>query len=174
PLVTLGIPGSVTAAVLLGAFMIHGMMPGPMLMITHPSTLYGLFFLMLWTDPLGGLVIGVPFIHAAKLFIAKIKKNFLLPIIIILCFIGSYGIAFSVFDMKIVIFFGVLGYLMKIFNLDLSAFLIAFILGPILEENVRLALIISHNNPGVFIRSPIAIFFYLISLFSLLYSLKKK
>lgn len=174
PLVTLGIPGSITAAVLLGAFMIHGMMPGPMLMETHPSTLYGLFFLMIWTDPIGGLVIALPYIRIARFIIRKISKRILLPIIIILCFIGAYGMQFSIFDMKIVIFLGIFGYLMKKSGFNLPAFLIAFILGPILENQTRVALSITNNNPIVFLRSPIAVFLFSLSILSLIYSFKIK
>ena len=174
PLVTLGIPGSITAAVLLGAFMIHGMMPGPMLMETHPSTLYGLFFLMIWTDPIGGLVIALPYIRIARFIIRKRSKRILLPIIIILCFNGAYGMQFSIFDMKIVTFLGIFGYLMKKSGFNLPAFLIAFILGPILENQTRVALSITNNNPMVFLRSPIAVFLFSLSILSLIYSFKIK
>ena len=174
PLVTLGIPGSITAAVLLGAFMIHGMMPGPMLMRTHPSILYGLFFLMIWTDPIGAIVIAIPYLHLARLAIRRINKIILFPLIIMLCIIGAYAIQFSIFDIKVMIFLGILGYLMKKNGFDIPAFLIAFILGPILENNTRIALSITNGNPIIFLKSPIAMVFFGLSIISLIWSSKIK
>lgn len=174
PLVTLGIPGSITAAVLLGAFMIHGMMPGPMLMRTHPSILYGLFFLMIWTDPIGAIVIAIPYLHIARFIVRRINKILLFPLIIILCIIGAYAIQFSIFDIKVMIFLGILGYLMKKNGFSIPAFLLAFILGPILENNTRLALAITNNNPIIFLKSPIAMVFFGLSIISLIWSFKIK
>jgi len=174
PLVTLGVPGSITAAVLLGAFMIHGMMPGPMLMRTHPSVLYGLFFLMIWTDPLGAIFLAIPYIYLARFIIKRINHVILLPIIIVLCITGAYGMQFSIFDVKIMIFFGIFGYLMKKNGFNIPAFLIAFILGPILENATRLALSITNNNPIIFLRSPIAMTLFSLSIVSIIWSFKRK
>jgi len=170
PLVTLGIPGSVTAAVLLGAFMIHGMMPGPMLMRTHPSTLYGLFFLMIWTDPIGGLCCAIPYMRLAERVIKRIRPSLLFSIVTVLCVIGAYGMQFSIFDIKIMIFFGVLGYFMKKYKFPIPSFLIAFILGPILENNARIALAINRGNPSIFLKSPVALVLFSLGVISLIWS----
>lgn len=174
PLITLGIPGSITAAVLLGAFMIHGMMPGPMLMRTHPSILYGLFFLLIWTDPIGAIVIAIPYLNIAILTVRRINKIILFPLIITLCIVGAYAMQFSIFDIKVMIFLGILGYLMKKNGFNTPAFLIAFILGPILENSTRIALSITNNNPIIFLRSPIAMVFFGLSIISLIWSFKIK
>ena len=174
PLVTLGIPGSIVAAALFGAFMIQGMMPGPMLMRTHPEVLYGLFFLMILTDILGGAFVAYPFIRVSTRLLRKIDYTMLFPIIIVLCGIGTYGINFSIFDIKVTLFLGVLGYIMKKTGFAVPVFLLAFILGPFLERNLRTALLISQGSLLIFLKSPIAMILLSLGIVSLIFSFKKK
>lgn len=174
PLVTLGIPGSIVAAALLGAFMIQGMMPGPMLMKTHPEVLYGLFFLMILTDILGGVLVAYPFIYVATRLLRKIDYTILFPIIIVLCGIGTYGINFSIFDIKVMLILGVLGYIMRKTGFTVPVFLLAFILGPFLERNLRTALLISRGSLFIFLKSPIAMILLTLGIVSLVLSFRKK
>jgi len=174
PLVTLGIPGSIVAAALFGAFMIQGMMPGPMLMRTHPEVLYGLFFLMILTDILGGAFVAYPFIHVSTHLLRKIDYTMLFPIIIVLCGVGTYGINFSIFDIKVTLFLGVLGYIMKKTGFAVPVFLLAFILGPFLERNLRTALLISQGSLLIFLKSPIAMILLSLGVISLIFSFRKK
>jgi len=174
PLVTLGIPGSIAAAVLFGAFMIQGMIPGPMLMITHREVLYGLFFLMILTDILGGAFVAYPIIRVAKYIFRRIDYSVLFPIVTVFCAIGVYAVDFSIFDIKVMVFLGVLGYAMKKTGFNLPALLLAFILGPIFERNVRTALLISQGSPSIFLKSPIAMALLGLGIFSLILSFKRK
>ncbi|MBN2395380.1 MAG: tripartite tricarboxylate transporter permease [Candidatus Atribacteria bacterium] len=174
PLVTLGIPGSVVAAALFGAFMIQGMMPGPMLMKTNPEVIYGLFVLMLVTDILGGLIVAYPILYLAEKYMKKIAYNVLFPFIIVFCAVGSYGINFNTFDIKVLLFLGVFGYFIKRNGFFGPIFLIAFILGPFLERNVRTALIISKGSISIFLRSPVALILLAFSVIYTISSIKKK
>jgi putative tricarboxylic transport membrane protein len=173
PLVTLGIPGSVVAAALFGAFMIQGMMPGPMLMKTDPQVLYGLFFLMILTDILGGIFVAYPLIFLSTHLQNKINYSILFPVIVVFCCVGTYGVKFSTFDINIVLFLGILGYIMKKEGFSPAIFLLAFILGPILEINFRTALVISRGSISIFMR-PVALMFIILGVFSLIFSMKRK
>ncbi|MBA7515448.1 hypothetical protein ES705_07488 [subsurface metagenome] len=174
PLVTLGIPGSIVAAALFGAFMIQGMMPGPMLMRTHPEVLYGLFFLMILTDILGGAFVAYPFIRVSTRLLRRVDYTILFPIVIVLCGIGTYGINFSIFDIKVTLFLGVLGYIMRKTGFTVPVFLLAFILGPFLERNLRTALLISQGSLLIFLKSPIAMVLLSLGVVSLIFSFRKK
>jgi putative tricarboxylic transport membrane protein len=174
PLVTLGIPGSIVAAALFGAFMIQGMMPGPMLMRTHPEVLYGLFFLMILTDILGGAFVAYPFIRVSTRLLRRVDYTILFPIVIVLCGIGTYGINFSIFDIKVTLFLGVLGYIMRKTGFAVPVFLLAFILGPFLERNLRTALLISQGSLLIFLKSPIAMILLSLGVVSLILSFRKK
>lgn len=172
PVVTLGIPGSLSAAVLMGAFMVHGLMPGPMLMQEHPSTLYALFILMLMANAIM-YVIARPILKVA-LHIISIDKAKLFPPILIFCGIGAYGSDLSFFDMKIMFIFALVGYVMKKVDLSPAIFLISFILGPLLENSIRQSLIISGGDFTIFFTRPISLALFLLSLASVVWSLKKR
>ena len=174
PLVTLGIPGSVAAAVLFGAFMVQGMIPGPMLMRDNPEVLYGLFFLMILTDILGGFLVAYPFIWFVRKMFRQVDYSLLFPVVSVLCCVGVYAENFDVFDNKILLVLGVLGYFMKKARFSVPPFLLAFILGPILERNTRTALLISQGSPMIFLKSPIALGFLLMAVLALIWSFKRK
>jgi len=174
PLVTLGIPGSVVAAALFGAFMIHGMMPGPMLMKTDPQVLYGLFFLMILTDILGGVIVAYPLILVAEKYLKTIDYSVLFPFIIVFCCVGTYGINFNIFDIKVLLFLGVFGYIMKKNDFNVPIFLLAFVLAPFLERNIRTALIISRGSISIFLQSPIALILFILGIVSLITSMRRK
>jgi len=171
PTITLGIPGSLSAAVLMGAFMIHGMMPGPMLMQEHPSMLYGLFILMLLANATM-LLLGFPFIKLARRLFS-VSKTILFPVILILCCIGAYGCDLNIFDMKVMVVFGLGGYLMKKTGLNPAAFLIAFILSPLLENSIRQSLIMSRGSPLIFFTRPICVVLIGITILSILWPIRQ-
>lgn len=174
PLVTLGIPGSMAAAVLFGAFMIKGMIPGPMLMKTNPEVLYGLFVLMIVTDILGGLLIGYPFIRIVRHIFKRMDYSILFPIVIVCCVVGVYAEDFDLFTLKMLLVLGVFGYLLKKGEFDIPNFTLAFILGPILERSTRTALVISGGSPLIFIKSPVALALIVLSGVSFVWALKRK
>lgn len=172
PVVTLGIPGSLTAAVLMGAFMVHGLMPGPMLMQEHPSTLYALFILMLIANGLMFLI-ARPLLRVA-LRVITINKAILFPPILIFCGIGAYGTDLNFFDMKVMFFFALIGFGMKKLNLSPAIFLISFILGPLAENAIRQSLIISQGSIAIFFTRPIALGLFLLSVASIVWALRKR
>ncbi|MFH2132535.1 MAG: tripartite tricarboxylate transporter permease [bacterium] len=168
PLITLGIPGALTAAVIMGAFMIHGLAPGPMLMQEHPETIYGLFMLLILSDVFM-LIIPLPLIKAAQ-WVVTVPRSYLFPVILVLCSIGAYGTHQNIFDVKVMVFFGILGYFLKKWGLSPASLLIAFILGPMAEVYLRQALMISGGNPTIFVTKPIALLFLLLTAFVIIKS----
>jgi len=169
PLVTLGIPGALSAAVIMGAFMIHGMAPGPMLMKEHPETIYGLFMLLILSD-FFMLIIPLPLVRLGQ-WIITVPRSYLFPVILILCAIGAYGAHQNLFDVKVMVVFGVIGYFMKKWGLSPAALLIAFILGPMAEVYVRQALKISGGDPTIFFTRPIACAFFILAIAMILRSI---
>jgi len=161
PMVTLGIPGALSVAVIMGAFMIHGLAPGPMLMVEHPETIYGLFMLLILSD-FFMLVIPLPLMKIGQ-WVIKVPRTYLFPVILILCGVGAYGTHQNLFDVKVMVFFGVLGYLFKKWGLSPAALLIAFILGPMAEVYLRQGLRISGGDPLIFVTRPIALLFLLLT-----------
>lgn len=144
PLVTIGIPGSTEAAVLMGAFLLHGIQLGPLLIIKHPEVIYKMFAGMLVAS-LGTLIIGYLFIPVFVRAL-RIPKNVLFPIVMLLCLIGAFSEQPRLMYMWIVIAFGVIGYIMDRIGLSVSALCIAFILGSYAESSLSQSLIMSRGN----------------------------
>jgi putative tricarboxylic transport membrane protein len=161
PMVTLGIPGALSVAVIMGAFMIHGLAPGPMLMVEHPETIYGMFMILIISD-FFMLVIPLPLMKLGQKVI-MVPRSYLFPIILILCCVGAYGTNQSLFDVKVMVFFGVVGYLLKKWDLSPAAMLIAFILGPMTEVYLRQGLKMSGGDPLIFVTRPIALLFLILT-----------
>jgi putative tricarboxylic transport membrane protein len=161
PLLSLGIPGDIVTAVLLGAFMIQGIAPGPTMFTENANIIYALFIGLMVCN-LGNLVIGTFSIKAAK-NVLRIPNAILYPVILMLCFIGTYAVDNSMFDVQAMFFFGVLGYLMRKYEYPLAPLLIAFVLGPMLENALRQALILSDGSLRIFFTRPISLGFLLIT-----------
>lgn len=174
PLVTLGIPGSVAAAVMYGAFMIQGMIPGPMLMQENPQLIYGLFVLLLLTDFIGAFVVAIPFISIVRKLFKNMDYSLFFPGVIVCCVIGVYAEEFNLFNLKLFLIFGFAGFLMRKARMSIPPFILAFILGPILERNTRTALLLSDDNPIIFFKSPIAAILLFLAAASLIWSLWRK
>lgn len=154
PLVTLGIPGSLSVAVIMGAFLVHGVAPGPMLMIEQRDLVYALFLLLIASDLLLP-VVALPLIAAGQ-YLVTFPKRYLFPVIVIFCATGAYSAQQSLFDVKVMVAFAILGFVMKRLSLSPAALLIAFILAPMAETYLRQALRISRGDFGIFVGSPIA------------------
>ena len=172
PLLSLGIPGDVVTAVMLGALLLIGIRPGPLLFTEHPEIVNPIFAGMLLANVLI-LLLGI---LSVRLFpqVLKTPKSILFSVIFTLCFLGAFSLNNSVYDMFIALVFGIIGYIMKKNAFPVAPVVLGVILGPILEDELGRALIISHGNWTVLFQSPIAIFFYTISLLSLSYSLKRQ
>lgn len=157
PLLALGVPGDVITAVILGAFMVHNLTPGPMLFQQHLPLVYAIFVGIMLSS-LMMFIMGKACIRGfAK--IADVPKQILFPVVLVLCFYGSYAVNNSMFDVLSAVFMGVLGYFMLRLGIPEAPFLIAFILGPMFEDNLRRSLLLSSGSPAIFFRSSICIFF---------------
>lgn len=164
PLMSLGVPGDVITAVILGAFMIHGLTPGPTLFQKHITEIYAIFWGILFSSALL-LVTGKVAIRAfARL--GEVPNSILFPIVIVLCFYGAYAVNSSMFDVGVMVGMGVLGYFMLKFDIPPAPFLIAFILGPMFEDNLRRSLLLSKGSFGIFFSSAICWFFIALTVLS--------
>jgi putative tricarboxylic transport membrane protein len=166
PLLTLGIPGDVITAVMLGAFMIFDLRPGPLLFIQHIDLVFGLFCALLMCD-VALRIVGMLFIRYAQL-ITRVPTSFVFPSVAILCVFGSYAINNSIFDIFTMFIFGIVGFIMLIMGMSPIPFLIAFVLAPMLEKGLRRSLVISGGDPLVFFKSPIAIFFFVLTILAVI------
>jgi len=155
PLLALGIPPNAVMALLLGAFLIHGIVPGPMLIKQHPDVFWGVIASM-YLGNVMLLLMNLPLIGMwVKLL--KVPYHILFPLIILFTLIGSYSINNSIFDILIMIFFGVVGYVLRKFQYEEAPLLLAFILGPMLEQAFRQSLIMSNGHLSIFFLRPISL-----------------
>jgi len=154
PLLTLGIPGDNTAAILLAGFMIHGITPGPMLFETQGLLVYGIFAALVISNLC--MLIALFGFMRGFVRILSVPKHILLPVIMMLCFVGAYGINNRLFDVGCMLAFGVLGWLMKKASLPLTPLLLGFILGPIIEVNLRRGLMSSRGDYLPFFTEPVS------------------
>lgn len=171
PLLTLGIPGDVITAVMLGPLMLIGVRPGPFLFTQNPHIINSLFVGFMTAQ---FLILFLGFI-SVKVFpyVLKVPVRILFPIIIVLCFIGAFSINNSIYDMFIALIFGIVGYFMRKYGFNVAPMILGVILGPLAESELGKALIISHGNWFTLFKSPIALFFYIISAASIIYSMIK-
>jgi len=153
PLMTLGIPANVVMAMLLGALIIHGVTPGPLLLSQHPEIFWGLIASMYLGNVLL-VILNVPLI-GMWVQVLKVPYPILMPLIILFCLIGSYTVANSVMDVFLMLLFGVVGYVMKKLKYDAPPFILAFVLGPILEYSLKQSLIFSKGSFMIFVTRPI-------------------
>jgi putative tricarboxylic transport membrane protein len=157
PTLSLGIPGSASMALMLGALTIHGIQPGPQVMINHPDLFWGLIASM-WIGNLILLVLNFPLIGIWVKLLAT-PYRLLFPSIVTFCGIGIYSVNNNPFDVYIMAALGILGYVFLKLRCEPAPLLIGFILGPHLEENLRRALLISRGDPTVFVTRPISLGF---------------
>ncbi len=154
PLLTLGIPSNVVMAVLLGALMIYGMEPGPMLLKNHPQLFWGAVTSMYIGNAML-LVLNLPLI-GIWVQLLKVPYRILFPLILLFCLIGVYSLNYSAFEIQLMIIFGVLGYLMKKFRYEAAPLVLAYVLGPMVEISLRQSLTISNGSFGIFFTRPIS------------------
>jgi putative tricarboxylic transport membrane protein len=154
-MVTLGIPGSPTMAVIMGGLMIFGLTPGPMLFVEHPDFVWGLIG-SCWVGNLLGLFVVLAFAPAFAA-VLKVRFGILMPIIVYVCAIGAYAVNNRLIDLFYMIGFGILGYLFKKLDYPMAPMVLALVLGDMAESAMRQALIIGNGNPIVFFRPPIAL-----------------
>jgi putative tricarboxylic transport membrane protein len=154
PTLTLGIPGDVVMALMLGALMIHGIQPGPQLMAEHPQLFWGLIA-SFWIGNVLLVLLNIPLIGVWVKFL-QIPYRVLYPGILLFVCLGVYSINNSTFDIFVVALFGALGYAMLLLRFEPAPLILGFVLGPLMEENLRRAMLISRGDALVFLQRPIS------------------
>lgn len=157
PLVTLGIPGNLAAALILGGFMIKGLVPGPRFMEDHGALLYALFGVLLISNVFT-FAIGKAFIPYVR-YLSVVPKTALYACILVFSILGSYVFNGSIADVWVMFGFGILGYVLTKMSLNLPTLIVAFFLGQLLEEKVRQSLIIADGDWTIFFTRPLALTF---------------
>lgn len=154
PTLALGIPGSAAAAVIMGALLLHGFEPGPLLFVKAPETVYTVFAAVMMINLLmigGGLIVTRLFIQ-----LLKIPEPVLSGSILLLCFVGAFGVRNQMADVWMMLGFGVLGYLFRRFDLSVPAFIIGLLLGPLAETYFLRTMLISNGDPLIFLVRPMS------------------
>jgi putative tricarboxylic transport membrane protein len=154
PLLALGIPGSGATAVMLGALMLYGLKPGPMLFTTSPDFVWALIASMFVGNVIL-LIMNLPMVPLFALSL-RISYSILYPIIIVICMIGVYSLNNSIFDIWMMWVFGIIGYFMKKYDISGAPLIIGLVLGPILEQSLYRALSLAHGSMMVFVTRPIS------------------
>ncbi len=154
PMLTLGIPGSPTTAILLGGMVIWGLEPGPMLFIEHKEFVWGLIA-SLYAANFFALAINIAFVPAFMM-VLKMPFTILAPIIFILCIVGGFAPTQDMHDVWLMLVFGVMGYLMRKLDYPLAPMVLAIVLGPLAEASVRQSLMMSHGSFATFFERPIS------------------
>lgn len=154
PLMTLGIPPNVVMALLLGAFVIHGVQPGPLMITQNPGLFWGIIASM-YIGNVMLLILNLPLI-GMWVQLLKLPYNVLFPLILLFTIVGVYCSSNNVFDVYVMVGFGVIGYLMRKFGYEPAPLVLAFVLGPLLENNLRKSLILSQGDLMTFVERPIS------------------
>ena len=165
PLISMGLPGSVVEAVLLGALVIHGLQPGPRLFEEHPVMVYTIMGAMLLANIAMVVIMRYSMRGLAK--ISKIPRAYMLPVILVFCVIGSFALSNRLFDVWVMLGFGALGFILESNRIPLAPFVIGFVLGPIAEENLTSGLISSNGSWLPLVNRPIPLIFLLVALIML-------
>ena len=166
PMLTLGVPGDGATAILMGAFMLHGMIPGPTLFAEQGDVLYAIM--------LGLIVVNVAMYIVGNVFtrfyahITRLPYELLAPIVMTFCIAGAYSTNNRVYDIFIILIFGIVAYLLRRMDFQLVPILLGIVLGPLAEKNFRRAMVISDGSFSIFFTRPISCAFILIALGSVL------
>lgn len=165
PTLALGIPGNLSAAILISALIIHGLTPGPMIFEQHGHVLYGLFGAMLIANFVNLFIGGAGLRFFA--YVISLPKRFIYPALVLLCICGAYLTTQSMFAVGLMFGFTILGYVMRKLDFSIVAFIIAFIMGPLFEDALRQTVVLFEDEPAELLSHPIALLFIGITLFSL-------
>ena len=165
PLLTLGVPGDTSTAVLLGAFTLQGLQVGPLLFTQHADLIYTIFVGFMAANVLMFILgMGLMRVYVKVLSVAE---YFVVPTILILCIVGSFAINKNYFDVAVMFLFGILGYILTKLEIPMSPIVLSFILGPMAEKNFRRALMLSNGDYGVFFSRPLTVILFAVAIFSL-------
>ena len=171
PLLTLGVPGDTVTAVLLGALMIQGLTPGPMLMVERYDLVASLLWILLFAN---AVMLGMGLLGSRYFpYILKMPIGILMPVVSVLCITGGYAVNNSFFDAMMVVVIGFSGYVLLKLGFPVAPIVLGLILGPIIEPNMRMALLGYELNPLVFVSTPISAGL-LVTSFVLVYIMNKR
>ena len=166
PLLTLGVPGSPPTAVFMGALMLHGIRPGPMLAVENPTFVYEMGAWLFW-GTIMLLVIGI--LSARPMSqILRVPPMILAPLIAVLCVVGTFSVSSEPFDIKLLIIFGIAGYILDKYGYHAGPLVLGFILGPLTDANFRRTLFLAHGNPLSLINRPISFLLFFATVLMLL------
>ncbi len=169
PMMTLGIPGDPVTAILIGALLVHGLAPGPLLFLERGDFAYGVIFSFFWAN-----IFNVVIAFAGLRLLVKMlatPRALLMPTIAVLCVIGSYALRNNLFDVYVMFLFGLLGLAMRWLDMPVVPLLLAMVLGRQLEEHLRVSLIGSRGDVSIFFTSPISLGFLSLAAASVIWSL---
>ncbi len=163
PLFTLGIPGNVAAAMLIGAFVIHGMIPGPLMFEENAQFIYSIYASLIIANI---FLLGVGKV-GMKIFCRAVQTpaTILYPVIVFTCIMGAYLAQYSEFDVRLMLFFATLAYFMRKWDFSIICFIIGFILAPIWETSLQKIIITSEHNPTMFFERPVAVVLMLLTFY---------
>jgi putative tricarboxylic transport membrane protein len=154
PVLALAVPGSAPAAVLMAAMIIHGVQPGPLIMVNSPQFVYDVVAMMLYAT-LGIFVFGLLLVRPL-LKVLQIPREIIMPIVFVLCVIGSYAIAQRLFDVWTMLGFGIVGFVLRRYNYPMAPFVLGIVLGDLLDKNLRRGLVLSDGDLTPFFTRPIS------------------
>ncbi|ALA18515.1 MULTISPECIES: tripartite tricarboxylate transporter permease [Chelatococcus] len=157
PLLCLGIPSNAVIGVIMGALLMQGVTPGPRLVAEHPDLFWGVVASMFIGNVML-VILNVPLVRVFVMLL-RVPQAFMTPFILLFCVVGAFSINNSLFDVSVMIVFGFLGYGLRRAGFDLAPLVLAFLLGTLLEQNARQALILGFGSPSVFLHSPISVAF---------------
>ena len=162
PLLTLGIPSNAVMALMVGAMTIHGITPGPQVMTQRPELFWGMIASM-WIGNFLLVILNLPLI-GIWVRLLSVPYRLLYPAILLFCCIGVYSLNNSAIDVGLALFFGLLGYMFIKLDCEPAPLLLGFVLGPMMEDNLRRAMLLSRGNPAVFVTRPLSLALLLIAL----------
>jgi putative tricarboxylic transport membrane protein len=156
PLLALGIPGSAPAAILLGAMFLHGLRPGPLFLIEQPQYLAYVSSALVYAS-FAILVLGLIISRWILIYIVKLPQKIMMAVVAPLCVVGAYSLNLSIFDVTMMLSFGVFGTIMRHYRYPAAPFVLGMVLGPMADGNLRRALMLSNGSPLVFVSRPAAL-----------------
>jgi len=168
PVLTLGIPGSAPAAVLLAAMVLHGVRPGPMIMIEFPTFVYEVV-VMTFFAAVAMLVLGI-LLTPLLLKVLAVRRERLMPVVFVLCVIGSYAIAQRMFDVWVMVIFGVLGFALRQMKYPMAPLVLGIVLGDILDKSFRRSWVIHNGDFTFYFGRPICVVLMILCVFTILTS----
>jgi putative tricarboxylic transport membrane protein len=169
PVLTLAVPGSAPAAVLMAAMMIHNINPGPMLMIETPEFFYQIVAMLVIAD-MSKLLFGLVLVRPL-LYVLLVPRERLMPIVFVLCTVGAFAITQRVFDIYVMLFFGLLGYILRLLKFPMAPLILGLVLGELLENNLTRGLVLSSGSLAPFFTRPLCTVLSSLTIFAILWSI---